>query len=1099
MKKFFTKMLAFVAALFIAGNVYAQVTTSALSGVVLDDQKTEVVGAAVLATHTPSGTTYWGVTNANGVYSIEGMRPGGPYTVEFSILGYQTLRLTDVMLSLGETIQADAELSPAAELLDEVVVSATTTKFNTERTGPSLNIRQSDITTMPTISRSISDIAKLSPYANGMSFAGGDGRSTNFTVDGANLNNNFGLSSNLPGGGNPISLDAIEEIQVVIAPFDVRQSNFIGGGVNAITKSGTNTFKATGYTYFQNQDTQGWTINGERLNVTENSKKVYGFTVGGPIWKNHIFFFVNYETTTQPGQVISYRANKGGEEVKGNVSRTTEEDLQKVQDFLKTNYGYDTGSYTSFPGDESNSKFLARLDWNISQNHKLSLRYNTVKNLAWNAPNGNSSDTGYRLNGTYRVGAQSMSYANTMYSMQNNVSTISGELNSRFGNHFSNQLLVTYSSIEDIRGSNSEPFPMIDIMTLDPSDTGLGTNPQPYISAGYELFTWNNGVHNKVWTAKDDLTFTFGNHKTVVGVNYEHQFANNAYMRNGTMYYRYKSLDDFLNSATPESFAITYGWNGEANPNAQVTFNQIGVYAQDEWKVTPKFKLSYGVRFDELIFDESDIARNLAIYEYNFRDGQKVDTGKWPNSHLQISPRVGFVYDVFGDNTFKFRGGTGLFQGRLPLVYFTNMPTNAGLVQNSVQFKSTWDNGTLVSLNDKLHAFDGGMITNVNEAIDKLGLQKELTDANHVAGSTMSGVDPDFKMPQVWKTSVAFDWAVPVSFPFTVTGEGIFNKTIYGVTLDNININHSDTWDRFHGADNRLIYPADYLINAKKNAPVLTNTTKGYGYSANITLNATPVENLHLMAAYTYTESKEISGLPGSDPLSAWQGMITVDGPNNATLQRSQYVVPHKVIASVNYSIPFAFGGLKDVMEFSLFYTGASPYGYSYCYTNDMNGDGISNDLMYIYPNGASINWKDNADEQAKLYDAFVAQDRYLRNHKGQYAEAYAARATWVNRFDFRWAHNFKFNVGKTTHNFQLTADVLNIGNMFNSTWGVYKNNTISNNSRILKYEGMNAAGEPTFSLAKNANKDYVSQSYDYFVDRTQCWQVQFGLKYLFN
>ena len=1100
MKKFFTKMLTLVAALFVAGNLYAQVTTSALSGVVLDDQKTEVVGAAVLATHTPSGTTYWGVTNTNGVYSIEGMRPGGPYTIEFSILGYQTLRLTDVTLSLGETYQADVTLTATAEMLDEVVVSASTSKFNTERTGASINITQSDITTIPTVSRSISDIARISPYANGMSFAGGDGRSTNFTVDGANFNNNFGLSDKLPGGGNPISLDAIEEIQVVIAPFDVRQSNFIGGGVNAITKSGTNTFKATGYTYFQNQDTQGWTINGERLTVTENSKKVYGFTVGGPIWKNKIFFFVNYETTTQPGEVISYRANAGGEEVKGNVSRTTLEDLQKVQDFLKTKYGYNTGSYTSFPGDEGNSKFLARLDWNINQDHKLSLRYNFAKNTAWNAPNGNSSDTGYRLNGTYRVGPQSMSFANTMYSMQNNVSTISGELNSRFGNHISNQLLVTYSNIEDIRGSNSAPFPMIDIMTLDASDTGIGTNPQPYISAGYELFTWNNGVHNKVWTAKDDITFKFGNHKAILGINYEHQFANNAYMRNGTMYYRYKSLDDFLNSATPESFAITYGWNGEPNPNAQVTFNQIGAYVQDEWKISPKFKLSYGVRFDELIFDESDISRNLAIYnDYDFRDGQKIDTGKWPNNHLQISPRVGFVYDIFGDNTFRFRGGTGLFQGRLPLVYFTNMPTNAGLVQNSVQFKSTWDNGTLIALNDKLHAFDGGMITNVNEAIDKLGLQKELTDANHVAGSTMSGVDPDFKMPQVWKTSLAFDWKVPVSFPFTITGEGIFNKTIYGVTLDNVNIKNADTWDRFHGADNRLIYPADYLIYAKKNAPVLTNTNKGYGYSANVTVNMEPARNLRLMAAYTYTESKEISGLPGSDPLSAWQGMITVDGPNHATLQRSQYVVPHKVIASVNYSIPFQFGGLKDVMEFSLFYTGASPYGYSYCYTNDMNGDGISNDLMYIYPSGSAINWKDNAEEQAGLYDAFIAQDPYLRNHKGQYAEAYAARAPWVNRFDFRWAHNFKFNIGKTTHNFQLTADVLNIGNMFNSSWGVYKNNNISNNSRILKYEGVNAAGEPTFSLAKNANKDFVSQSYDYYVDRTQCWQIQFGLKYLFN
>ena len=1098
MTKITKKLILIMSALLISFVTFAQVTTSSLNGRVVYDNGEPLGGAVIVATHVPSGSQYYAVANSDGRYTIEGMRPGDGYKIEISFLGCQTVQYEDVTLSLGESYVQNASLKTMQEELDGVVIVASTSKFTTEKTGASTNISSRQIKNLPMVNRSMSDIVKYSPYSNGMSFAGGDGRSTNFTVDGSNFNNNFGLSEALPGGGSPISLEAIEEVQVVIAPFDVRQSNFIGGGVNAITKSGTNTFRGSAYTYFQNQDTRGNRINGKDLGArAEESKTVYGFTIGGPIVKNKLFFFANYEYTKQPGQVIKYRANNGGESNVGNVSRTLASDMELVKNYMSEKYGYDTGSYTTFPGDESNRKLLARLDWNIANGHRLSLRYNQTNNVAWNAPNGNSCDTGYRLNGTYRVGNESMAFANNMYSMKNNVYSFSLDYNAKFSEKVSNQLLVTYTNIEDIRGSNSSPFPHVDVIKKD------GDVWQPYMSMGYELFTWNNGVHNKVWTVKDDLTILAGSHKIILGVNYEHQFANNAYMRNGTMYYRYlwdneTSIIDVLNGR-PESFAITYGWNGELNPNAQVTFNQIGLYAQDEWNISRRFKLTYGIRLDDLIFDNSDIARNKAIYEYEFRDGVKIDTGKWPNNRIQISPRVGFVWDVNGDNSLKVRGGTGLFQGRLPLVYFTNMPTNAGLVQNSVQYKSKWSNGEFVSKNDKLSAFDNGMITNVTEAIDKLGLQKELTDGNHSAGSTMSGVDPNFHMPQIWKTSLAVDYQIPTNFPFTITAEGMFNKTIYGVVVDNINISDSEGWSRFSGVDNRLIYPANkgYIVSGK-NAPYLTNTNKGYGYIANVTVNAEPVRNLRLMAAYTHTESKEISGLPGSDPLSTWQGLISVDGPNFATLQRSQYVVPDKVIASLNYEIPLSNGGFTDLMQFSLFYTGFTPYGYSYCYSNDMNGDGVNNDLMYIYAKGSDINWKSDAEASAKAYDAFVAQDSYLRKHKGQYAEAYAARAPWVNRFDFRWAHNFTFKTGRQVHNFQLSMDILNIGNMINSNWGVYQNNNISKNSRILKYEGINSNNEPTFSLVKNG-ADYVSKSYDYVVNATQCWQIQFGLKYMFN
>ncbi len=1095
MNQLIKKLLPLVALLFFSLSASAQITTSSINGQILSDSGEKLVGATVIAVHVPSGTNYYAVANLDGRYAIQGMRPGGPYEIKVHLLGYQASLFQDIVLQLGVTFTQDAVLTISTEELEEVVVVASpSSKFSNEKTGAATNISSSQISRMPTINRSISDIARISPYANGMSFAGGDGRSTNFTVDGANFNNNFGLSPNLPGGGNPISMDAIDEIQVVIAPFDVRQTNFIGGGINAITKSGTNTFKGTAYTYYRNQDMRGNKINGKELDErAKESNTVYGFTFGGPIIKNKLFFFTNFEMEKTPGQVINYRANKGGETAEGNVSRTLASDMQKVQDFMMQKYGYDTGSYTDFPGDQSNMKLLARIDWNINDNHRLNLRYNYTKNTAWNAPNGNSSDTGYRLNGTYRVGNQSMAFANNMYSMDNKVQSISADLNSRFTDNLSNQLLVTFSKIDDVRGSKSAPFPHIDIMA---GKDGSGKQiMEPYMSLGYELFTWNNGVHNNILTIKDDLTWLKGKHKVLAGISYEYQFADNAYMRNGTMYYRYNSLDDFLNSRTPESFAITYGWNGEPNPNARVTFNQIGLYVQDEWSISNKFKLTYGVRFDELLFDNSDIATNKAIYGLTFRDGEKIDTGLWPKANLQISPRIGFIWDVKGDKSLKVRGGTGLFAGRLPLVFFTNMPTNAGLVQNSVQFRTSYKNGVPTGYDKRLDTFNGGMMTNVQDAIKALGLQAELNESNHVAGSKISGVDPNFKMPQIWKSSIALDWQLPVSFPLTLTGEFMFNKVVSGVTIDNINIDNTMSWKRFRGADNRLIYPSNFALNKGKNAVVLTNTNKGYGYTANITLNAQPVRNLDIMLAYTMTESKEVSGLPGSDPVSTWQGLITIDGPNFGTVQRSQYVVPHRLIASVNYFIPFKIFGGKG-LHLNLFYTGSSGSGYSYVYSNDMNGDGINRDLMYIPKNDSEINFKTDADRAA--FWKFVEQDKYLSAHKGEYAEAYAARSPWVHRFDLRIAEDFAFNIGNTKHNFQLVFDFMNIGNLLNSKWGVYQINSISNNSAILKYEGQNDKKQPVFSMYQK-DGNYLTQSYDYNYHYGQCWKFQIGIRYIFN
>lgn len=1087
-------LLAVLSFLFVIPT-QAQVTTASMSGTVMF-QDEPVIGATVLAVHEPSGTNYGTITNVDGRFSLQGMRTGGPYKVTISYVGYQSAVYSGITLQLGENYNLNVKLKESSETLDEIVITAAKTKFNTEKTGATTNISSSQITSLPTINRSISDIARLSPYASDMSFAGGDGRSTNFTVDGANFNNNFGLSDNLPGGGNPISMDAIEEVQVVIAPFDVRQTNFIGGGINAITKSGTNTFKGSVYTYFQNQNMRGNSIDGEDLGArAKESKTIYGATFGGPIIKNKLFFFANVEVEKQPQQVIKWRARTEGEQPDENnyISRTTLSDMQKVSDFLRDKYGYDTGSATNFPADEKNLKLLGRIDWNITNGHKLSVRYNYTKNTAWNAPNANSMDggSGSRLYNTSRVGYQSMSFANSMYSQDNKVSSVSADLNSRFSDKISNQLLFTYTDIEDMRGTNSSPFPFIDI--LAGKDAEGNQIMEPYMSAGYELFTYNNGVKNKITSVIDNFTYFAGDHKITAGISFEHQLASNAYMRNGTGYYRYSSLDDFLNGAAPETFAWTYGYNGVSDPKAQVTFNQIGFYAQDEWNIRPNVKLTYGIRFDDLIFDNSDLQRNDAIYDLDF-GGKHIDTGKWPKSRMQISPRVGFVWDVFKDNSLKVRGGTGIFTGRLPLVFFTNMPTNSNMVQNAVVFGTKYENGIAVSHDSRLDQLAGGMITNVDDAIKKFGLPT--TIENPVAGSKISGVKDNFKMPQIWKTSLAVDYQLPTSFPLSVTGEFIYNKNINAVTLENINIKDPSNWEHFNGADNRLIYPSDYTYVSGKNAVVLTNTSKGHGYTANVTVNAQPVEDLNMMLAYTHTESKEISGLPGSDPVSTWQGMLTIDGPNFATVQRSRYVVPDKVIAAINYNLPFRHKGLLRKTSLNLFYSGYSASGYSFAYTNDMNGDGINNDMMYIPKDDSEIKFKNEADRTA--FWNFVDQDSYLKNHKGEYAEAYAARAPWVHRFDLRITEDFSFKAGKTEHHFQLSLDFMNIGNMINSKWGVMKNASSSNGCRILKYEGMDDNKTPIFSMYK-INGEYPTETYSYNRIYTECWKMQVGIRYIFN
>ena len=573
--------------------------------------------------------------------------------------------------------------------------------------------------------------------------------------------------------------------------------------------------------------------------------------------------------------------------------------------------------------------------------------------------------------------------------------------------------------------------------------------------------------------------------------------ADNAYMRNGTGYYRYSSLDDFINGAAPEIVNLTYGYDGESAPAARVRSNKISVYGQDEWSVMDNFKLVYGLRIDNLSFVNSDLITNKAIYDLDY-DGRRIDTGKWPSANWIFSPRVGFTWDVLGDKSLKVRGGTGLFAGNLPLVFFTNMPTNGGMVQYQAQINAA----NAAKRGFDMDTFAGGLVTDANgkatqkalyDKLISLGYPSTIKPEDGTVPSAIAAVSENFKLPQVWKASVAIDYQVPVSFPFTLSGEFIYNKTLNETSISDWSIPSVGGFARLNGVDNRPIYPTGFRTNTK--AFVLENTSRGYGWTANLTANVQPAEWVSLMAAYTHNVAKSVTGMPGSNAESAFTYVPTVEGPNHIKLHNSQYNTPDRLVASATIHD-------KSGNHYSLFYEGwRGGANYSFMTTNDMNGDGYNYDAIYI-PTDQQVADKQfrfvSEDDQTRFMD-YVHANGYLSKHQGEYAEAYALYSPWVHRIDFAYKHDFKLNVGKTKHGLQLSFDIKNLLNLFDSKWGVakYLNPAIGSDARILKYEGVDTDGVAKFSTPKSINGNTETFTPSYSIG--QCWYMSVGIKYTFN
>ncbi len=1067
---------------FMGVYAFGQVTTSAINGRVVNENGEPVPYAVVAALHEPSGTTYGTTTQDNGTYVLMGLRVGGPYKVTITFMGYTPVVYTDIDLKLGETFALNGMLKESSVELGEVVVSAGLGNpiLNSDRTGAQTNISRRDMNNLPSITRSITDFARLTPQAQGNSFAGRDGRFNTITIDGAAFNNNFGLSSNpLPGGNaQPIALDALEQITVNIAPFDVRLSQFTGASINAVTRSGDNEFKGSVYTYMRPGYFTGNMV--EDIEVTgahDRNSRNYGFSLGGPIIKDKLFFFINgeYEQEDVPG--IMWRPSTDGvaNSTLG-ISRTTEEDLERVRNHLIATYGYNPGKYKDFdPFQNLNTKILARIDWNINNDHKFTFRYNDVVGTSDQATNPNSGPSAL-TRGAGRISKESIAFSNSFYGFKNTVRSFTGELNSNFKSNISNKFLASYTFIQDTRTSPSTIFPFVDIWE----------GGEQYMSFGYELFTFNNDVTNKTLSIVNNTSIIVNDHTITAGASFDRMFFRNSYIREGTSYYRYASVDDFINLADPIGFGITYGYFGNDAPGAELTFGLAALYAQDEWKATRNLKLTYGIRFElPLFFDE--LMDNPEIAKLSFYDGQKMDVGTWPKSRILFSPRLGFNWDAMGDRSLQVRGGTGIFTGLLPFVWFTNQPTNSGMIQIP---EIGWKEGdpNLVGL-----VFNPDYKDLINS--DDVRFPKEPGELPK--GSALAEVSKDFRMPQVWRTNLAVDVELPGNMVFT--GEALFGKDINAIMQKNIN--ETDPVGEMVGADNRPYWDANRRVEADvASATILTNTNQGYQYSFTAQLTKNFSHGLAGMFAYTYSVAKDVTSNPGSAAYSAFSSNVAVGSLNDPGLSFSNFSTPHQLVGHISYRTEFA-----TTLTFA--YRGFQQGRWSYTYTNDLNNDGMNSDLMYVPGAKGEIAFVDHsgmtAAEQQDVFWDYINNHPYLSTRMGDYAERFGHVRPWLHRFDVKIAQDL-FSQPKTTRKYtlQVTLDLLNVGNMINNAWGVYTFHPLASydNVRLLTMvDKPTATDAPTFRL--NANSiDQFKQNTELSntLTTSSTWGALLGLRLVF-
>jgi len=1082
-------LVAFCALVWPAGLAQAQtVTTGAITGLVTDAQKAAIPGATVTAVHEPSGTRYETTTHADGRFSIPGVRVGGPYTVTANLSGFQPVSAKDLMVSLGVAADVNLTLGALAAVTEEITVTATSDSvFSSSRTGAATTVAQQAIATMPTINDRLNDFARLSPqYSGGPfsgSFIGQDNRLNNITIDGSYFNNSFGLAGQ-PGdrtGVAPVSMSAIEEIQINTAPYDVRQGHFVGAGLNSITKSGDNQFRGSAYYWFRDQGLVGTEARDATVNPGTFDFKKYGGYLSGPILKDKLFFFALYEDENYKSPATTFRANNGGETVGGNVTRVLASDLDTLSSYLQSNFGYTTGGYQDYPAETPAKRYMGKIDWNVNNRNKVSLRYIHLDSDT-DVLMSNSSSLGW---GSRRTSTTSLNFENSNYTILENIRNFIGEWNSVFGSNSSNNLIVGFSKSDESRGAIETLFPMVDILE----------GGSVYTSFGSEPFTPNNELRYKTFQIQDYFTTTRNSHTWTFGVSAEYYHSENVFFPGSQSVYVYNSLADFYTDAndylanpnrttspvTLRRFQVRWmNIPGLDKPIQPLKVWYTGLVAQDEWQVNRNFRLTYGLRMDVPFFKATGFD-NANADQLTFRDSDgsavQYNTGKLPDANIQWSPRAGFNWDVNGDRSLQLRGGSGILSGPPIYVWISNQVGNTGVLTGFQQL----DNTRLRPWNPDPNAYKPTSVTGEPASSYELAL-----------------TDPNFKFPQQWRTNLAVDKRLPWGVVATV--EGIYSKDVNGIFYIDANLPAAQT--AFVGADNRPRWTSRQLYSNVSNNTVLKNESKGYSWSLSAELQKR-MKNGFVKTAYTYGVAKNLSE-PGSIARGSWTGTPISGDPNNPDNAYSSYSPGNRFFLAGSYRFDwFKFGSTT----FSLFFEGFQT-NTSYLFSGDLNGDGgTGNDLIYIPRDTSEMNFSQFTSgghtytpaEQAAAWDAYINQDSYLSKHRGEYAERGAVFLPMVWRADFSLAQDLFTDIGGKRHTLQARVDIFNFTNFLNHNWGVgYR--LVSNTP--LTNPGVDSQGRATYRM-RVVNGQLMNHSLERTASLTNTtgdvYRVQFSFRYTFN
>lgn len=1072
-------------------------TNSSINGQVIDNQSSGIPMSNVVAVHIPSGTKYVASTDLDGFFRISNMRVGGPYTVTFSYVGYKTQDVKNIILQLGDSQSLKIVLEEEAnQLKDVVIISQKNNIFNSKKTGAQTIIDSKKINSLPSLSRNIADFVRLTPQAqvrgdDVISISGQNNRYNAIYIDGAVNNDVFGLASNGTNGGqtgvSPISLDAIEQFQVQVAPFDVKISGFAGGAISAITKSGTNDFEGSAYFLNRNEGLAGMTppslvsTGASREKLAKFNASTIGVRAAGAIKKDKLFYFINYERqdneTPQPFDVNNYTGN-----VKNlTPSLSVTDGLEFLKNNLFTRFGYNPGAYTNNFATLKSDKFIAKIDWNINDNHKLAVRHSLVK----------ANDIS-----PSRSSANSINFMGGAIDFKTTTNSTSLELNSRFGNKFANNLVIGYTTVEDDRNPFGSPFPNVEIVD------GSGR-----IYFGSETFSTANLLEQKTLTVTDNFEINTGKHTITIGTHNEFSSAKNVFVGRNFGYYRFSNLNDFINNAKPNRFRLGYslvGGDGDASLGAaEFDVMQFGGYIQDEFRVANNFKLTFGIRADAPVWDDyinnADFNnRTIPLLKTAGKDLQGASVGQRIDTRVHISPRVGFNYDVNGDKKTQIRGGLGIFTSRLPLVWPGGAYNNNGVTQGAIDI-----NG---ATNVLMPTFDpnpsvAAQIVNQNNA--NLG---PLPGNPGAPGQFSGNIDlfaKDFKLPQVFKASLAVDRKLPYGILFS--GDITYNDNISAIKYENLNIQNPTV--TLTGADPRPRYNANVRVdNTYQGIYLASNTSEGKAWNASYTLSKTFTTDkldLFVQGTHAYGESTVLFDATSSQNSSQWNNIETVNGSNRVGgVSRSDFDQGHRIlgITSLTYKWNSNFK-----TKIGLYYEGAEGTPFSYVYNDNGNllRDSFSESaLIYVPASQSEINFVNTtggltAQQQWDAFNAFVEGDDYLRSRRGQYAERNGDRLKWSHIIDLKFAQEISLNIGKKKHSFEITADIFNFTNLLNKDWG--KRYFASfDQVQLIDHVGFLPNGTtPTFRYNPTAEKQ-INQIDDAGVNSSR-WQAQIGVRYTFN